>query len=79
MKLGDARDFTVNLTDAFTDEQLIAKRQEMIEGVCAKVKPISEEIYRGKVKKLFGRLADGYLNDKALIKHRAEHGGIDIF
>ena len=79
LTLEDARDFTVNLTDAFTDEQLIAKRREMIDEVCSRVEPVSEDSYRSKLRDLFGRLADDALHDEALIKHRAEHGGIDVF
>jgi len=78
IKLEDARDFVVNLTDAFDDEQLIAKRQEMIDVVCKSVKPYSVEVYDEKIKNLFGDLADDYLKDEVLIKHRATHGGMDI-
>lgn len=77
--LEDARDFTINLTDTFTDEQLIAMREEMIDGVSSRVAPIPEEICNGKLANLFGSLADDYLGDRALVKHRATHGGIDIF
>jgi radical SAM superfamily enzyme YgiQ (UPF0313 family) len=45
LSLEDARDFTVNLTDAFTDDQLIAKRDEMIREVGDRVKPLSDETY----------------------------------
>lgn len=79
MKLEDARDFTVNLTDSFTDEELISKRKEMIDEVCSRVKPIPKEIYENKLRNLFGELADGYWNDEIDLKHRAEHGGVDIF
>lgn len=77
--LEDARDFTVNLTNAFTDEQLIAKREAMINEVCSRVKLVSYDVYMTKLKKLFGNLADGYFEDEELLKHRARHGGIDIF
>lgn len=79
MFLEDARDYTINLTEAFTDEELIAKRDEMIKEVSMRIRPDSEEIYKDKLKNLFGRLADAYFEDEALLKHRAEHGGIDIF
>lgn len=79
MQLEDARDFTVNLTDIFTDKQLLNKRDEMINDVCSKVKTISFETYTKKLKNLFGQLADDYLKDNALLEHRAKHGGIDIF
>lgn len=78
MKLEDARDFTVNLTDKFTDEQLIAKRSEMISEVCSRVKPMPRDIYEAKLKKLFGGLVDNYWDDQALLEHRAKHGGVDI-
>ena len=77
--LGDARDFVINLTDAFTDEQLIAKRTEMIAAVSSQVKPIQLEDYAEKLRTLFGDLADDHLQDQALMEHRAKHGGIDIF
>ncbi len=79
LQLEDARDFVVNLTAAFTDEQLIAKRQEMIDEVCFRVKPVPAETYTEKLRNLFGPLYENFLRDKALMKHRAEHGGIDIF
>ena len=79
LKLEDARDFVVNLTDAFNDEQLIAKRQEMIDDVCVRVKPDSVQVCNKKLTALFGNLIDDYLKDEVLLKHRATHGGIDIF
>jgi anaerobic magnesium-protoporphyrin IX monomethyl ester cyclase len=79
VKLEDARDFTINLTDKFSDEQLIAKRDEMIEEVSSRAKPVSIESSNNKLRNIFGDLVDDYLKDESLIKHRAEHGGIDIF
>ncbi len=79
MRLEDARDFTVNLTDAFTDDELIAKRDEMIKEVNSRIRAVPEEESERKLRKLFGGLVDGYFKDEALIKHRAEHGGIDVF
>jgi radical SAM superfamily enzyme YgiQ (UPF0313 family) len=79
LKLEDARDFTVNLTDTFNDEQLIAKRQEMVDEVCARVKLNSVEVCDKKLRSLFGDLVEDYLEDEVLLKHRAEHGGVDIF
>ncbi|MFH1995888.1 MAG: hypothetical protein ABIJ27_02695, partial [Candidatus Omnitrophota bacterium] len=79
MSLEDARDFTVNLTGTFDREGLIAKREEMIREVSARVPSISEAESRKKLTVLFGGLADEYFKDEALVKHRAEHGGIDIF
>ena len=79
VSLEDARDFTVNLTDVFTNKELIEKRDEMISEVCSRVNTISDEIYIKKMKNLFGYLADSYFKDKALLKHRASHGGLDVF
>lgn len=79
MSLEDARDFTINLTKAFTDEELISKREEMINIVCSRIQKMSNDVYKKRIDDLFGNLASDYLNDEALIKHRAEHGGIDIF
>jgi len=79
VSLEDARDFTVNLTDAFTDGQLIEKREEMINQVSSRVKPVAEVVYYEKLRKLFGNLVKDSLKDEMLLKHRAEHGGIDIF
>jgi radical SAM superfamily enzyme YgiQ (UPF0313 family) len=79
VKLEHARDFVVNLTDTFNDEQLIAKRQEMVGEVCARVKANSVEVYDRKLRSLFGNLVKDYLEDKILLKHRAVHGGVDIF
>lgn len=79
MRLEDARDFTVNLTDAFTDDELIAKRDEMIKEVNSRIRVVPEEESERKLRKLFGGLVNSYFKDEALIKHRAEHGGIDVF
>jgi radical SAM superfamily enzyme YgiQ (UPF0313 family) len=79
LKLEDARDFVVNLTDSFSDEQLMIKRQEMMDDVCGRVTLNSAEESNKKLRDLFGDLVEDYLKDEALVKHRAEHGGIDIF
>ncbi|NQU95470.1 MAG: radical SAM protein [Candidatus Omnitrophica bacterium] len=79
MSLEDARDFTINLTDVFTDEGLILKRAEMIKNVCSRVKLESKEHYKAKVESLFGDLANDYFENEVLLKHRTEHGGMDIF
>ncbi len=79
MKLDDARDFIINLTDSFSDKALIAKHQAMIDEVGRRVPAVPCEIYADKMRALFGRLAEGCLSDPILIRHRAEHGGIDLF
>jgi len=77
--LEDARDFTINLTDSFTDEQLIEKRGEMIREVRSRIRPMTTDQLTEKLKDLFGDLADEYINDAELMKHRAEHGGMNNF
>lgn len=79
MGLEDARDFTINLTDAFSDEELKTKRDQMIKSVCSQIRKIPREIYINKLKNLFGKLADDYFKNDTLLAHRAQHGGIDIF
>jgi len=78
LTLADARDFTINLTDAFSDEELIAKREDMINEVNGKVK-INRNENTKKLKDLFGNLISQNGFDKKHLKHRSEHGGIDIF
>jgi radical SAM superfamily enzyme YgiQ (UPF0313 family) len=80
MKLGDARDFTINLTDYFSDEELINKREEMMEEARENYENFitQEEIFT-KTKKLFGNLLDNYHLDENDLEHRAKHGGISTF
>ncbi len=77
--LEDARDFRINLTEAFTDEELLKKRDEMINEICLKVKPVSHDEQLKKLGNLFGDLINGFTEDRSLMQHRAKHGGIDIF
>jgi len=51
----------------------------MMDDVCGRVKPNSVDVCNKKLRDLFGNLVDDYLKDEVLIKHRATHGGIDIF
>ncbi len=76
--LEDARDFRINLTEAFTDEELLKKRDEMISEICLKVKPVSHDEQLKKLGNLFGDLINGFTEDRSLMQHRAKHGGIDI-
>ncbi len=78
LTLEDARDFTVNLTDDYSDEELIAKRDEMMNEVMSRVTPMAPEESVARMKKLFGELIDA-TGDEADMRHRAEHGGLDIF
>ncbi len=47
--------------------------------VSARIKKDSAEACDKKLRNLFGDLVEDYLKDKVLLKHRATHGGIDIF
>ncbi len=80
MKLEDARDFTINLTDCFSDEELVNKREEMMEIARENYYGfITEEEINVKMRKLFGSLLDKHHFDKKDSEHRAKHGGISTF
>lgn len=80
MKMGDARNFTVNLTDYFTDEELIKKRKEMMRITEENYKNfITEEEIKDKMKNLFGSLMDKVHLDETDLDHRRKHGGMGIF
>ncbi len=80
MKLGDARDFTINLTDYFSDEELINKREEMMKKARGNYENfITQEEIIAKTKNLFGNLWDKYNFDETDLEHRAKHGGISTF
>jgi len=80
MKLGDARDFTINLTDYFTDEELINKRKEMMEITKENYRKfITEQEIKEKMRNLFGGLMDRIHLDEKDLEHRLIHGGISIF
>ncbi len=80
MTLDDARTFVINLTDAFTDGELIAKRQEMMD-IARKnyEKFISQREIMDKMKKLFGPLLERVKLDEKDLAHRAKHGGMSTF
>jgi anaerobic magnesium-protoporphyrin IX monomethyl ester cyclase len=77
--LEDARDFVINLTDAFTDQELIDKRDEMMKEVNSRVDFLSTDAYKEKLRSLFGAFSGDCFDDESLVKHRAEHGGLDLF
>ena len=80
MKLGDARDFTINLTDYFSDGELINKREEMMEEARKSyVNFITQEEINAKMRNLFGSLLDKYNLDENDLEHRAKHGGASTF
>ena len=80
LKLGDARDFVINLTDDFTDEELIRTRTEMINTARRNYDNfISPEEILQDLKDLFGDQIGKYKLDEKDLEHRAKHGGINTF
>lgn len=80
LKLGDARDFLINLTDSFTDTQLIDTRTMMMAAARENYsKFISQDEIEKKVKDLFGDLIKRTALDQSELDHRAKHGGINTF
>lgn len=80
LSLGDARDFTINLTDSFSNEELIQRREKMMKEARANYeKFITTDEIMAKNKKLFGSLMEKYALDDTDMEHRAKHGGISIF
>lgn len=78
--LRDARDFTINLTDEFTDNQLISLRQSMMISTRKNYeKYITDEEIKEKMKQLFGKLYEKSNIDEKDWEHRLKHGGISIF
>jgi radical SAM superfamily enzyme YgiQ (UPF0313 family) len=79
MKLGDARDFTINLTDYFSDEELINKREEMVKEVMKNYDGLTQEETIAKMRELYGSLLDKYPFDEKDLEHRKKHGTMDVF
>jgi len=80
LSLKDARDFVVNLTDDFTDEELITKRQEMIDLSNENYyKFITRDQIKEKIKDLFGPLMDKTNFDDKDLENRMKYGGIGMF
>lgn len=78
--LKDARDFTINLTDTFTDEQLISLRDWMMDSTRRNYdNHITKDEIIEKTKVLFGDLYDKSNLDENDWEHRFKHGGISIF
>ena len=80
MRLGDARDFVINLTDTFTDEELQKKYEEMISLTKKGYRPIPQSEMEEKIRALYGPLSQEFFNlspeDR---EHRAKHGAIGLF
>ena len=80
MKLGDARDFSVNLTDHFSDTELQLTFSEMMREARMAYRPIPQEAMDRKIKSLYGDLADYYFNISPEDReHRDKHGAMDLF
>ncbi|MGA7678085.1 MAG: radical SAM protein [Dehalococcoidia bacterium] len=80
MRLGDARDFVINLTDHFSDEELTKKRKEMMEKAKENYESfITQEEIIAKMKSLYGSLLERHRFDEKDLEHRAQHGGISTF
>ncbi len=80
LQLGDARDFRLNLTDAFTDEMLKQKWNEMINEVRDHHVPLPFQEATKRVYDLYGELADDFLKMSVEDReHRAKHGAIGLF
>jgi len=80
MKLGDARDFVINLTDSFTDKELQEKYHEMILITRKAYKPISQNEKEKKIRSLYGKLSEKLFNlSKEDREHQSKHGAINLF
>ena len=79
LNLGDARDFTINLTDFFTDDELIVKRGEMIRNVNSRIQQLSQREYADRLELLFGSGIHEHIHDEKLMQHRKKHGGMNNF
>ena len=80
MKIGDARDFLVNLTNCFSDEELITKRKKMMKVTRENYENfITKEKIETKMRGLFGDLLNKVHLDEKDLEHRAKHGAISIF
>jgi hypothetical protein len=80
MTLGDAREFTINLTDCFTDEELIEKRDYMMKKTRENYeKYITTEEIEIKMRRLYGELYNRFPIDEKDLEHRLKHGAVSIF
>jgi len=80
MKLRDARDFIINLTDTFSNEELQQKYQEMISIAKESYKPLSLQEKKKRIKSLYGHLSEKFFNmPPEDIEHQAKHGAIGMF
>ncbi len=77
LRMGDAADFTVNLTD-MSDEELVALRAEAIELAQRNYTPPSKEQQEAQQRQLYGeelyRKAQEQMRDPRMQAHRRRHG-----
>ena len=80
MQLGDAREFVINLTDAFTDQELQDRYKKMISKTKLAYQPIPQDEIEEKIRSLYGSLSDNFFSlspeDRV---HKAKHGAVNIF
>ena len=80
MEMGDARNFQVNLTDEFTDEELKNKYTEMMSIAGKSYKPVARGQLRQKIESLFGSLSEKFFNLPTEDQdYLASHGGLNVF
>ena len=80
LSLRDARDFVVNLTDDFTDQELIDKRKDMMDITKENYDNfITRDQIEQKLKDLFGPLMAKKNFDDADLENRMKYGGVGMF
>lgn len=82
--LDDVVDLQLNITENFSDEELIALRDRMLEEVKGKVSPLPPEALRKQFIDLYGdknyqTFKERYVKDPKLKDHYAKHGFNDFF
>jgi radical SAM superfamily enzyme YgiQ (UPF0313 family) len=80
MKLGDARDLVVNMTDVFSDAELRDKYREMMSVTKKKYRPLAQPELGKKIRALYGPLSHEFFKltpeDR---EHKAKHGALGLF
>jgi len=80
MNLGDARKFTINLTDEFTNRELINTRNYMMKEARENYESyITNDEIVENLKRLFGKSYDKYPLTDEYITQRMKYGGIYVF
>lgn len=80
MRIGDARDFQINLTDDFTDRELRQQFGKMVETAAKNYRPVPKDQLQSKIESLYGLLAKKFFmlssEDQAYL---SSHGGLNVF